>query len=276
MRAGWTRRPQAGEPMRLFEGENDRPDVPCSRGRCCLTRTVMTGPTYEEKRQIFERHFMLGKLSGDEIDTLLHYARVEHYPAGREIFSKGSAGASMMAVLRGTLKMSSVSSEGKEVVFNLMNPGDCFGEIALLDGEARSTDAVAMTDCELLVLQRRDFMPILEKRADICLILLKVLCQRLRQTTEQVEDVLFRHIESRIAKALLHLAESASLHSVQGLAVDLHIPQRELGYIAGCSRESVNKTLQTWHKAGLITLGRGSIAIRDLAEIRRLAAMPGF
>jgi len=234
----------------------------------------MTGPTYEEKRQIFERHFMLGKLSGDEIDTLLHYARVEHYPAGREIFSKGSAGASMMAVLRGTLKMSSVSSEGKEVVFNLMNPGDCFGEIALLDGEARSTDAVAMTDCELLVLQRRDFMPILEKRADICLILLKVLCQRLRQTTEQVEDVLFRHIESRIAKALLHLAESASLHSVQGLAVDLHIPQRELGYIAGCSRESVNKTLQTWHKAGLITLGRGSIAIRDLAEIRRLAAMP--
>jgi CRP/FNR family cyclic AMP-dependent transcriptional regulator len=234
----------------------------------------MTGPTYEEKRQIFERHFLLGKLSGDEIDTLLHYARVESYPAGREIFSKGSAGASMMAVLRGKLKMSSVSPEGKEVVFNLMNPGDCFGEIALLDGEARSTDAVAMTDCELLVLQRRDFMPILEKRADICLILLKVLCQRLRQTTEQVEDVLFRHLESRIAKALLHLAESASLHSMQGLAVDLHLSQRELGYMAGGSRESVNKHLQTWQGAGLITLSKGSIVIRDLAEIRRLAAMP--
>ena len=234
----------------------------------------MTGPTYEEKRQIFERHFLLGKLSGDEIDTLLHFARVERYPAGREIFSKGSAGASMMAVLRGTLKMSSVSPEGKEVVFNLMNPGDCFGEIALLDGEARSTDAVAMTDCELLVLQRRDFMPILEKRADICLILLKVLCQRLRQTTEQVEDVLFRHLESRIAKALLHLAESASLHSVQGFAVDLHLSQRELGHIAGCSRESVNKTLQAWHKAGFITLSKGSIVISDIAEIRRLAAIP--
>jgi len=236
----------------------------------------MTGPTYAEKRQIFERHFLLGRLSGDEIDTLLHYARVERYPAGREIFSKGSEGSSMMAVLRGTLKMSSVSSEGKEVVFNLMNPGDCFGEIALIDGGARSTDAVAMSDCELLVLDRRDFKPILEKRADICLILLNVLCQRLRQTTEQVEDVLFLHIESRIAKALLHLAESASLHSVQGPAVDLHLSQRELGNIASCSRESVNKTLQTWHRAGLIALGKGSILIRDLAEIRRLAAIPGF
>ena len=230
----------------------------------------MASPTYEEKRQIFERHFMLGKLSGDEIDTLLHYARVERYPAGSEVFSKGSPGSSMMAVLRGTLKMSSVSAEGKEVVFNLMNPGDCFGEIALLDGEARSTDAVAMTDCELLVLHRRDFMPILEKRADICLVLLKVLCQRLRQTTEQVEDVLFRHLESRIAKALLHLIESASLHSVQGLSVDLHLSQRELGNVAGCSRESVNKTLQAWHRAGFIDLSKGSIVIRDLAAIQRL------
>ena len=230
----------------------------------------MTGPTYADKRQIFERHFMLGKLSGDEIDTLLHYARVERYPAGREIFAKGSPGSSMMAVLSGTLKMSSVSSEGKEVVFNLMNPGDCFGEIALLDGEARSTDAVAMTDCELLVLDRRDFMPILEKRADICLILLKVLCQRLRQTTEQVEDVLFRHLEARIAKALLHLAESASLHGVPGSPVELHVSQRELGYIAGGSRESVNKVLQHWHRAGLITLGKASIVIRDKAAIERL------
>jgi CRP/FNR family transcriptional regulator, cyclic AMP receptor protein len=234
----------------------------------------MIGPTYEEKRQIFERHFLLGKLSGDEIDTLLHFARVERYRAGDEVFSKGSPGQSMMAVLRGTLKMTSVSSDGREIVFRIMYPNDCFGEIALLDGEERSADAVAMTDCDLLVLNRRDFMPILEKRADICLILLRILCQRLRQTSEQVEDVLFRHIESRIAKQLLLLSESASLHSPQGLSADVHIPQRELGHIAGCSRESVNKTLQAWHKAGLITLGRGSVMICDLAEIRRLAAMP--
>ena len=233
----------------------------------------MNSPTHQEKRQIFERHFLLGKLSGDEIDTLLHYARVESYPAGYEIFSKGSPGTSMMAVLRGTLKMSSVSSEGKEVVFNIMNPGDCFGEIALLDGDERSADAVAMTDCELLVLHRRDFMPILEKRADICLILLKVLCQRLRQTTEQVEDVLFRHLESRIAKALLQLAESANLHRVPGSPIELHVSQRELGHIAGGSRESVNKHLQIWQRDGLIDLSKGSILIRDLAAIRRLAAI---
>src|SRR5262249_59439423 len=108
-----------------------------------------------------------------------------------------------------------------------------FGEIAMLDGGERSADAVAMTDCEILVVHRRDFMPILEKRADICLILLRILCQRLRQTSEQVEDVLFRHLESRVAKALLHLAEGATSHAAPGSSIELHVSQRELGNIAG-------------------------------------------
>ena len=227
----------------------------------------MDGPTHEEKRHIFERHFLLGKLSRDEIDTLLHYARVKRYPAGHEIYAKGSPGQSLMAVSSGTVKMTSVSIEGKEIVFNIVHPGDIFGEIALLDGGERSADAVAMTDCELLVLNRRDFMPILERRADICLILLRILCQRLRQTSEQVEDVLFRDLQSRIAKALLHLAESTRMSGVSASSVGLHLSQRELGNIAGGSRESVNKHLQAWHKAGWIDLGKGTIVIRNLAAI---------
>jgi CRP-like cAMP-binding protein len=100
------------------------------------------------------------------------------------------------------------------------------------------------------------------------------LCQRLRQTSEQVEDVLFRHLESRVAKALLHLAESATLHGVPGSPIELHVSQRELGNFAGGSRESVNKILQSWHKAGWIVLGKGAIVIRNLAAIERLVATP--
>jgi CRP/FNR family transcriptional regulator, cyclic AMP receptor protein len=229
----------------------------------------MDGPTQEEKRQIFERHFLFGKLSRDEIDTLLHYSRVERYPAGEEIYAKGSPGQSIMAVLRGIAKMSCVSPEGKEIVLNIMHPGDIFGEIALLDGGERSADAIAMTDCELLVLNRRDFLPVLERHADICMMLLRILCQRLRQTSEQVEDVLFRHLESRIAKALLHLAQNTGRRDANGLSVDLHLSQRELGGIAGGSRESVNKILQIWHREGVISLSKGSIVIRDLAALKR-------
>ena len=201
----------------------------------------MTRPSHEEKRQIFEGNFLFGELSSDEIDTLIHFARTERYPAGEEIYAKGSPGESMMAVLRGTAKMTSVSRDGKEIVLNIMHPGEIFGEIALLDGGARSADAIAMTDCEILILLRRDFMPILKKRADICLILMRILCQRLRQTSEQVEDVLFRHLESRVAKSLLHLAHTTSLQGVSGVPVELHVSQQQLGSMAGGTRESVNK-----------------------------------
>jgi CRP/FNR family cyclic AMP-dependent transcriptional regulator len=230
----------------------------------------MTGPTYEEKRRIFERHFLLGKLSSNEIDHLLTYARVESYRAGSEIYAKGSPGQSMMAVLRGTAKMSSVSPEGKEIVLNIMKPGEIFGEIALLDGAERSADAIAMEDCDILVLNRRDFMPVLENHADICLMLLRILCQRLRHTSEQVEDVLFRHLEARIAKALLQLAEGSSRGDIQRVSLDLHLSQRDLAKLVGSSRESVNKQLQVWQKAGLIDLAKGSIRIRNAAAMEQL------
>jgi CRP-like cAMP-binding protein len=230
----------------------------------------MNSPTHNEKRQIFEQHFLFGKLSTGEIDSLIGYTRVEQYPAGREIFAKGSPGQSLMAVLRGSVKISSLSSDGKEVVFRIISAGEIFGEIAALDGEERSADAAAMTDCELLVLHRRDFLRMLENRADLCMILLRTLCRSLRRTSEQVEDVSFRHLESRVAKALLQLAESVGLHGVQSKSVELHVSQRELGAMAGGSRESVNKILQNWHRQGLIDLGKASILIHDIDALRHL------
>ncbi len=231
---------------------------------------VMTGPTYQEKRRIFEHHFLLGKLGSSEIDALLTYSRVERYHAGHEIFAKGSPGQSIMAVLRGAVRISSISLAGREIVLNIINPGEIFGEIALLDGGERTGDAVAISDCELLVLNRRDFMPFLENRSDLCLMLIRILCQRLRRTSEQVEDLLFRHLEARIAKALLHLAEHSGRPDVHGAALELHLSQSDLGNIVGSSRESVNKQLQVWQRAGLIDLAKGSIVIRDAAALKRL------
>jgi len=229
----------------------------------------MTGQSYEEKLQIFQRNFLFANLDASEIEKLLTYSRVERYPAGHEVFAKGSSGNSIMMMLRGSVRISSISLGGKEIVLNIISVGEFFGEIAVLDGGERSSDANAMTDCELLVLNRRDLMPFLENHAGICLMLIKILCQRLRRTSEQVEDVLFRHLEGRIAKALLQLAERAGRRGVGGRVLELRLSQSELGNIVGSSRESVNKRLQAWHKAGLIDLAKGSILIKDADAIEQ-------
>ena len=236
----------------------------------CNKEDYVKPASYDRRRKIFERHFLFGKLSASEIEELIRYSHIERYRAGREIFAKGSPGQSLMAVLRGSVKISSLSDSGKEIVFTIFNAGEIFGEIAMLDGDERSADATALTDCELLVLNRRDLVPVLLNRADICMILLKVLCRKLRLTTEQVEDVIFRDLESRVAKALVQLADSVGLRGIHSPSVELHLSQCELGNMAGGSRESVNKHLQIWHRQGLIDLSKAAIMILDLEAIKRL------
>lgn len=230
----------------------------------------MPGPSYEQRRQLLERHFLLGRLSPGEIDKLLVFARIERYPAGREIFAKGAPGTSLMAVLSGNVRISAPAPSGKEIVLNMIGAGDIFGEIAVLDGEARTADAIAMTDCHLLVINRRDLMPVLEAHADICMMLLQIVCRRLRRTSEQVEDLLFRDLQSRMAKALLQLGVASDGPEQSPPRVGLHLSQQELGNLVGGSRESVNRQLQLWHKAGLIQLDRRGILIRDRPALGRL------
>jgi CRP/FNR family cyclic AMP-dependent transcriptional regulator len=228
----------------------------------------MPAPTPSEKRRIFEGHAIFGKLSAHDLDGLLLHSRVEHYPAGREIFAKGSPGRSMMAILSGDVRISTLSPTGREIVLTLLKTGEIFGEMALIDGEDRTADATAITNCDLLVLDHRDFMPFLERRADLCILFLKLLCQRLRQTDRQVEDHAFGRLDSRVAKALVRLANSIAPAGASGAS--LSISQQELASMVGATRESVNKQLQIWQSAGILRLGKRLIMIPDIAALGAL------
>jgi CRP-like cAMP-binding protein len=221
------------------------------------------------RQQVLRRSAFFARLPDDEVDAILEHAVIRRYAAGAQIFYKGDPGSSMMAVLRGRVVIRAPSSEGKEIILNIINEGEIFGEIALLDGKERTADATAMTDCELLVVSRRSFLPLLE-RPDTTRELLNVLCERLRRTSEQVEDVLFLDVGARIAKTLLRFTNAGG--AVQpGVRIVLGMSQRELGNLAGVSREKVNRKLQAWRRAGIITVDKGTIFIRDPAALRSLS-----
>src|ERR1051325_11526826 len=221
-----------------------------------------------ERRQILRRSALLARLADDEINAILKHAVIRHYAANAQIICKGDPGSSMMVVLRGRVVVRAPSSEGKEVILNLINEGEILGEIALLDGKERTADATAMTDCELLVVTRRSFLPLLEQPV-VARELLNVLCERLRRTSEQLEDVLFLDVQARMAKTLLRFAEARGA-SKPGMRVVLGMSQRELGNLVGASREKVNRRLQAWRRAGIIAIEKGTIFIRDPAALRSL------
>jgi CRP-like cAMP-binding protein len=187
---------------------------------------------------------------------------VARYAAGKEIFAKGDPGDSMMAVLRGSVQISTPSANGRQIVLTIMHDGDVFGEIALLDGKERTADATALSDSELLIVPRGPFLELLERRPDIAAGLLTVLCDRLRRNSERVEDLAFLDLETRIAKTLLRLAiEGAEDKAFPSCRIGVKISQRSLGELVGGSREAVNKVLHKWKHSGIIEIERGSIVI---------------
>ncbi len=214
-------------------------------------------------RQILERHSLFGSLTLDELDQLLPHARLQAFRARQEIFHKGAAGLGLLAVLKGKVRISSIGPDGNQVMLNIINEGDVFGEIALLDGGERTADAVAMTECELLAIDRRDFVPFVRANPEVALRLLSVLCERLRRTTEQVEDMIFLDAPQRLAKKLLQLAASGK--------TTITLSQRELGSMIGLSRESINKQLAHWQQDGVIRLDAGAIVLVDLESLREVA-----
>jgi CRP-like cAMP-binding protein len=219
-----------------------------------------------EKAGISSNHALFSELGSGTRDRLCAYAKTRNVKRGSTIFSKGDDGTSLFAVCSGTVQMIVPSIEGKVAVFNLVREGEFFGEVALLDGGARTADAVAFTDCRLLTIERPQFLSLLRNEPEFAIKLLEVLCARLRRTTEQVQDLMFLDLSRRLVKVLLRLSQTTSPDRM------IEISQTDLSHIVGMSREMINKQLQIWLKAGWIKLERRSITVLRPNELAHLLA----
>jgi CRP/FNR family cyclic AMP-dependent transcriptional regulator len=206
----------------------------------------------------------------EELDEILKFASERRVRRGQTIFQRGDEGSSLMAVLRGRVRISSVSGEGKEVTLNVINPGEIFGEIALLDGQPRSADATATEDTTLLMVERRNLIPFLRQNGDLYLRLLAVLCTRLRRTSTALEEIALFDLPARLARVLLKLAVDYGRTCGNGTRIDLKLSQRDLSNLVASSRESVNKQLRSWRESGVLDLEGGLIILRRPAELERL------
>jgi CRP/FNR family cyclic AMP-dependent transcriptional regulator len=223
------------------------------------------------REEILAGHFLLKHLRPDELSRVAAGAAMVRHGPQATIFQKGDSGASMMAVVTGRVKICTYSSDGKELVLNIIDRGSLFGEIALLDGQPRSADAVAIEDTELMVLERSRLMPVLTSNPETAARMITVLCQRLRQTSEALEDALLRDAPSRVARGLLRLARTFGKPETGGLRLDIRLSQQQIGSLIGISRESINKYIVEWSRAGFLAVNAGFITIIDREALESLS-----
>ena len=211
-------------------------------------------------------------MSPDELAGIIAIASDRVIARGAVIFQKGDPGSSLMAVLKGSVRISTVSPEGKELTLNTIRPGEVFGEIALLDGKPRSADATATEETQLLVLERRLFMPMLRGNEDLLLRLLGTLCERLRRTSLALEEIALFDLPARLARVLVKLGQDYGRPGPEGVRIDVRLSQRDLSTLVAASRESVNKQLRHWRDDGVVSMDRGYLVLRRVGELEALVA----
>lgn len=230
----------------------------------------MAKPEHDARRIALLGSPLFQAMQPEEVAEILSLCGERRIRRGQTIFQKGDSGSSMMAVLRGLVRISVVSAEGKEITLNVIRPGEVFGEIALLDGQPRSADATAMEETALLVVERRQFLPFLSRNQDLALRLLAVLCQRLRQTSGALEQIALFDLPARLARVLLKLASDYGRATSDGVRIDFKLSQRDLSNLVASSRESVNKQLGAWREQGVLSLDEGRIVLRDQSGLQSL------
>jgi CRP-like cAMP-binding protein len=220
------------------------------------------------KLAVLRKHPIFCDLDPEALDQLCRYAKHSSLKRGATIVSKGDPGNSLIAVISGTVKISVSSPDGRSAILNLIGPGEIFGEVAVLDGLARTADATANTNCEIYVIDRRDFLPFVRSQPALAMKFIELLCTRLRWTSDQVEEVILQDLPGRLASALLRLTEKHKL--AQG-GRTIAITQQEISEMVGMTRESINKQLRAWATRNLVRLEHGAIVVLNAGMLRELA-----
>jgi CRP/FNR family cyclic AMP-dependent transcriptional regulator len=213
----------------------------------------------------------LDALERETADELRSRGVPRHYPRGTALFHERQPGDRVMVVLSGTVKLCSVSEDGREVLLALRGPGDLLGELGALDGRPRSASAIALEEVEALVMPAADFKSFLEGHPRAAVVILEMLATRLRDADRKRIEFAAQDSMSRVAARIVELSESFGEEGDGEIRIDLPISQEELAGWTGCSRDSVVKALQSMRGLGWIDTERRRIIVHDLNAVRRRA-----
>jgi CRP/FNR family transcriptional regulator len=211
---------------------------------------------------------LFSELSRAELERIARVAVPRSFPAGVRVFHEGDRSDACYLVRSGDLRVTRQHSDGRAIALATLGPGDIFGELAMLDGQARSASVETLSDAELLALPAIDVRRLLADHPDISVKLIAALTRRLRETNERVARQSFQTVPSRVAGVLTQLiAEETAAEGRHG--VTIRMTQADLAQLAGTSRESVSRFLATLERAGVVSVGRGRVTV---VEPRRLRA----
>lgn len=210
-----------------------------------------------DKNALLSRVSLFQGLSGKLLKKMSSFAKFHHFRRGERIFSEASSGECLYVLVNGRVKIYA-SAGSRTKTFALLDPGDFFGEMALLGQPIRSASARAILDSEILVLERKDFHRFLRDDSALAMTMLRTICDRLRRADKEIEMLSFQNVLGRTAITLLDLETKYGKPDSQGSLIDAGITQQELADLIGTAREMVTRVLSKFRAMNAISFDKPS------------------
>ena len=213
---------------------------------------------------------IFSELKEEEIKIISEFCMARTYPKNSMIILEEEFGDTVFAICEGTVKITRVNDEGKEVILALLGPGEIFGEMAIIDGESRSANALAQENCILLAFPQNEFINILKKYFKVSFALMAELAKRLRKSDQQIEALSLSDAENRIGVSMLNLAEDMGIIRKGKVTIEKLPFQQDIANMAGTSRETVSRVLKMFEEKNLIIKTGHRLIIPDYLFFKRL------
>ncbi|MBV9606174.1 MAG: Crp/Fnr family transcriptional regulator [Solirubrobacterales bacterium] len=225
----------------------------------------------EDTIALLSRVPVFSTLSGEELAQVAQVTMSRRFEAGAVVFKEGDEGSTCYIVRTGRARAIREHPDGRSITLAHFDPGDIFGEMAMLDGERRSATVETTEETEAIAILSGDMHRLLREHPDISVKLIAALGQRLRDTNERLARQSFQTVQSRVAAALAQLVAAARSDPGDVAEPDILITttQAELAQLAGTSRESASRFLAVLERAGIITQGRGKLTVHDSEALGR-------
>ncbi len=209
-------------------------------------------------------------LPEDTIAKIAQVGSTRTYKKDSIILMEDEVGGALFIIVKGKVKVTRTSNDGREVILNILTDSDIFGEMALLDGQTRSATVTAMEDSEIFIIQRNQFLEFLKEHPEISIALMQELSKRLRTADMQIKSLSLKDAEGKVATVILQLANDIGKIKQGIVEIDKLPLQQDLANMAGTSRETISRTLHSFAKKGLIELEGSKLRIFNYERFKNM------
>lgn len=233
----------------------------------------MARPASSATKLWYLKHIRLfDGLAPSEMEEMERRASMQEVKRRQPLYVPGDPSSNVYVLKRGRVKIANTDASGKEITFEILEPGEVFGELEALDGLPRATAAEALDDALICAIPRDAFIQYLATHPAITVELTKLIGLRLRKIQSRVEDLVFRDVPARLAHLLMELGKSAGEADAGGIRIKAKLTHQDMANLIGCSRETVSATLGQFRDQGLIRMDGRTMTIVSQKELRKLMA----